>query len=372
MSAPFPMHSPESTASQPSGAVRRRLSWRRKLLFAMVPVTLFLLGGEWFARSFRRSKGYAPMGQSSYRDHRIDLVRRAFPNVHDPLLGYRPAPGYQGDDNIWRKQVTIGVDGLRSNGANVRSGPSCVLAVGDSFTFGDQVADDETWPAQLEQLLQRPVKNGGVFGYSFAQTVLRAEQLLDEFAVETVVCSLIPDDIKRCELSRRYTPMPWFAIEAGALQLRGVPVPDTAKDNALDQQWLRRTLGYSALLDMVFWNTVPTWWVGQERIVREHPEGSGVEICKLLLDRLHAKCVDKKARLVLVLQGRAPEYERGTPTRSLELLEHAKQRGVEVVDLASRFQAMAAEDASLDRKFFRGHMTKAGNAWVAGELAKIF
>src|SRR5690606_4120831 len=130
----------------------------------------------------------------------------------------------------------------------------------------------------------------------------RAEQLLDEHVVETVVCSLIPDDLKRCELSRRYTPMPWFALVAGQLQLRGVPVPDTAKDNELDQQSVRRLLGYSALLDMVFWNACPSWWVGQEREVREHEPGTGIVLGKLLLRRLHEKCRSKGVRLMLVLQ----------------------------------------------------------------------
>jgi len=246
-----------------------------------------------------------------------------------------------------------------------------VLAVGDSFTFGDQVSDDETWPAQLEQLLQRPVLNGGVFGYSFAQTVLRAEQLLDEHVVETVVCSLIPDDLKRCELSRRYTPMPWFAFVGDQLELRGVPVPDTAKDNELDQQYVRKLLGYSALMDMVFWNVCPSWWVGQEREVREHASGTGILIGKKLLDRLREKCATKGVRLVLVLQGNAPEHETGAPVRATELLGHGEQLGITTLDLATRFRDLAIEDPSLEQKFFRGHMTAVGNRWVAEQIAAV-
>lgn len=369
-----PMEQPSSAPPQqmPNKAPARRLSWRRKLLFAMVPVTLMAVGGEWFARSFRQSQGYAPMNGSSYRDHRIDLVRRAFPNVHDALLGYRPKPGYADSNNVWHTQVSIGDDGLRRNrDGSAMIGERRVLAVGDSFTFGDQVSDAETWPAQLEQLLQRPVLNGGVFGYSFVQTVLRAEQLLEQHAVDTVVCSLIPDDIKRCELSRRYTPMPWFAIENDQLQLCGVPVPDTAKDNQLDQQSIRRVLGHSALLDMVFWNACPSWWVGQEREIREHAPGTGIYICKLLLERLQHTCAAKSVHLVLVLQGRSPEHRSGAPIRAIELLAHGEQLGVTTLDLASRFRDMAKQDATLEDKFFRGHMTKIGNGWVASQLAKL-
>ena len=38
----------------------------------------------------------------------------------------------------------------------------------------------------LEVLLGRAVWNGGVFGYSFAQTVLRAEQLLPTLPIDKV------------------------------------------------------------------------------------------------------------------------------------------------------------------------------------------
>ena len=36
----------------------------------------------------------------------------------------------------------------------------------------------------LERTLRRPVPNGGVFGYSFGQAVLRAERLLEDIDAE--------------------------------------------------------------------------------------------------------------------------------------------------------------------------------------------
>lgn len=360
---------------------------RRKLLFAMVPLTVLALVGEWLARSYRSGTGYAPTGSHSYRDNRIDLMRRAFPNVYDPLLGYRPSPVYSSKDNVWHTQVTIDEDGLRFNGLRAvlvnkagGDGQSLIksfapaeriLAVGDSFTFGDQVSDDQTWPSRLQGILKRPVLNGGVFGYSFAQTVLRAEVLLDEHEVGTVVCSLIPDDLKRCELSRRFTPIPWFEIVDEKLQLRGVPVKDSAKDNELDQQYLRKLMGYSAMLDIVFWNTCKSWWVGQERIVRVHPPGTGLRLGKKLLERLHKKCEAKGVELILILQGQRPEPRTGEPVHAPELLAHGDKLGIKTLDLATRFRMMADKDPPLDKKYFRGHMTPAGNRWVAEQLAEV-
>lgn len=366
------MNQPTPPSPKPQ---KRKLSRRRKLLFAIVPMTVLLIIGEVLARQYRASTGYAPVGSHSYRDNRIDLIRRAFPCVHDPVLGYRPKPDYASKDNVWKTQVTIDGDGLRTNGpGRVAVGENvaaAVLAVGDSFTFGDQVSDDQTWPAYLENVLQREVKNGGVFGYSFGQTVLRAEALLDQHDVGVVVCSLIPDDIKRCEMSRRFTWKPWFELQGDELKLRGVPVVDSTKDNDLDGQYLRKALGYSALCDILFWNVAKQWWVGQERIMRVHPEGAGLAICKALLRRLHDKCTAKGVRLVLVLQGHRPDVDAGPPVHAPELLAHGDALGITTLDLATRFQQMNRKDPSLRQKFFRGHMTPAGNRWVAEQIAAV-
>lgn len=353
---------------------RRPISRRRKLLLALVPVTALLAAAEFAAQRFRAGRGHVPQGTHSYRDHRIDLIRRAFPSEHHQVLGFVPKAGYAGRDNVWGTQVTILPTGLRSNGpAALPLDRRGVLAVGDSFTFGDQVSDGDTWPAQLERLLGRPVRNGGVFGYGFDQTVLRAERLLlvDELDVDTVVVSLVPDDLKRAELSRRYSPKPWFAMVGDGLELRGVPVPDTGRDNDMDRQWLRKAMGYSALLDTLFWNAAPRWWVQQEREVRVHEEGSGLELGRRLVDRLLGVCRERGVRMVLVLQGQRPEMAAGTPVRAPELVVHAGQRGIEALDLASEFAAMVAEDPTLDSRWFAGHMTPEGNRWVAQRVADV-
>jgi hypothetical protein len=50
-------------------------------------------------------------------------------------------------------KVTITNDGFRLNNVEMEPRISEVLVVGDSFTFGDQVSNPETWPACLEKNL---------------------------------------------------------------------------------------------------------------------------------------------------------------------------------------------------------------------------
>ncbi|MBL8730064.1 MAG: hypothetical protein JNM25_16685 [Planctomycetes bacterium] len=356
------MQGASPTSSGPAAAPRRRLSKRRRAVFALVPLCVLGVAGELLARGYRASRGVSPFSSGSYRDLRIDLIRRSYPAAHDPELGYVPRPGFCSSDNQWHALVTIDRDGMRENGAPRPTG-DWVLAAGDSFTFGDQVGDADTWPARLERELARPVRNGGVFGYGFAQTVMRARRMLAAQPARDLVLSFIADDLARCEESRRFTPIPWYDLQGDRLVLRGVPVPDTELDNELDTQLVRRLLGYSALFDVVAWNVSPRWWVSQQREVRVHPPGTGAVIAARLLDQFVPECRARGVRLLVVLQGH------GLDERSQRVLAHARSLGVETLDLAQEFVAAAGCDPSLRQRYFAGHMTAAGNAWVAREIA---
>jgi len=350
------------SAATPSQAVRRPLSRPKKLAFALVPLVVLFAVAELVARGLRAAQGRGSFWSANFRVQRLDLVRAAYPVAHDPLLGYVPKPGAESRDNRWRAQVSIDAAGLRQNGGPRPAAARGVLAVGDSFTFGDQVSDHETWPAGLERELQVPVWNGGVFGYSFAQAVLRAEQLLPKLPADRLVLSFIADDLRRCEFSARYAEVPWFAVDGDTLQLRGVPVPERAPRRN-DEPFLQHLLGHSAALDWLCWNTVPVWWVGDQREVRVHEKGTGARIAELLLLRLAAQCRERRVRLVLVLQG----YEIGADAD--RVLAFAREHGLAALDLVRAFQREAANDPGMYTRCFAGHMTAAGNAWVAQRLA---
>jgi hypothetical protein len=71
-------------------------------------VVLLLGLGELIARVVR-----APLHFARYRGLRVDLMRRGYPAVPDPTLGYAPKPGFAAADNHWGTQVTIDAEGCR-------------------------------------------------------------------------------------------------------------------------------------------------------------------------------------------------------------------------------------------------------------------
>ena len=345
------------------------------MLFALVPLFALLFTAEVVIRLVR-----APTHFGSFRELRVDLLARNYPAVRDPLLGYSPKPDYASRDNHWGTVVTIDGDGMRKNGDGAPpAGDRVIATVGDSFTFGDQVDDDATWPAQLEQILGQPVKNGGVFGYSLAQAVLRAEAMLDKFPVSTLIVSFIPDDLNRCELERRYTPLPWFDLVDGEIVLRNVPIPEAADEpDAAAKRW-KDALGHSALVDAVLANlkVCKGWWFENEKQVAvPHLAGKGPEIGKKLMERIAAKCRERNVVPYLLLQGSQSSGigSRDRPEQELleaatAVLRHAEQHGVQTIDAAREYALLAEAHPEEYAGFFDGHMTKAGNRWVAERVA---
>lgn len=101
-----------------------------------------------------------------------------------------------------------------------------IAVLGDSFAFGDEVSDDETYPAQLQRAMRdAEVINMGVHGYGHDQMLLLFEEEGMRYRPDIVVLSFVAADVARNLLTFRDYAKPSFLLESGTLRLRGVPVP---------------------------------------------------------------------------------------------------------------------------------------------------
>lgn len=78
-----------------------------------------------------------------------------------------------------------------------------VSAYGDSFTFGHEVNDDQTWPHDLSELLDTRVDNWGVSGWGPDQAVLRLARNLPQERTAVVVVAVMSENIARLLSSYR-------------------------------------------------------------------------------------------------------------------------------------------------------------------------
>ena len=89
----------------------------------------------------------------------------------DPLLGWPPPAARGGpihDEHGARRAP------------DEAPGPPCMAVFGDSFTFGDEVAPDETYAHALGERLRCRVANYGVGGYGTDQAYLRYRERFEE------------------------------------------------------------------------------------------------------------------------------------------------------------------------------------------------
>jgi hypothetical protein len=201
-------------------------------LFLLI-VAEILFRSVWSVRSCIRSEcDFSPIAALKVR--KIERATDIGFSRFDKLLGYVPREGFSATMNAagWHGKVTIRKDGFRSNGSEPPPLPEDVLVVGDSFTFGYQVSDNETWPACLERKLGRGVDNGGVYGYGTAQALRRASLKLAEKSYTTLVLSTLvapPDgDFERDRLNyRQGWPKPAVIRTKNGIGWSAVPDPNT-------------------------------------------------------------------------------------------------------------------------------------------------
>lgn len=164
----------------------------------------------------------------------VDQTRLRREEIH-PRLGWRYRPGYASPTDRVNAQ---GLRASREYGPTRRAGILRTAAFGDSFVYGNEVANADCWPAQIERDFPNiEVLNYGVGGYGVDQAYLRYLEEGGALNPEVVVVGFVADDLRRLVnvyrrfLSTREAPRfkPRFLLhQDGTLRLVPNPVPDVA------------------------------------------------------------------------------------------------------------------------------------------------
>jgi hypothetical protein len=262
--------------------------------------------------------------------------------------------------------------GFRRTPDGASTGPPAILATGSSFTQGEEVADDESWPAYLQSLIGRKVANAGVSGYSFDQTVLNTERIAPLVEPRLVVVGFTPDDVRRSELAVAWSRQkPYFDVSDGRLELRNVPVPGQLRASL---PTLGRLLGWSALAeDLTQRLGMQRGWYFDE--VRGAPPGSGETIACQLMPRLAGLGVPvmllaqySRDHAMADAEGKARDFR-----TVAKVLGCAAEAGLVAFDLAQPLQAAIAK-RGIGALYRTNHHSAEGNRVIAdlikGELAR--
>ena len=273
----------------------------------------------------------------------------------DAKLGWRMKPGYG------KKGVHHNSHGYRGAREFSTDGdPSRILLLGDSFTYGLGVTDDETWGAQLARLTGREAIDTAVAAHSIDQSLLLWENEGKAYKPGTVVLGYAVDKFFTNPLSVRNLPKPWFSVSDGSLQLRGVPVP--APETLADNDRLRRPFSLR-LVD------AGRWLVDKLRAKAGLPADFTIQatLSEALLARLDRSVRDNGGHLIVAFIGECFDGDADNRQAEEAIMASCKTLGLDCIDIAA---AMRQGDYA---GYYGSncHWSPAGHRFAAERIATI-
>jgi len=334
------------------------------LLFSFV----FVEGG------YRLAAGLPIFQLTNWRVDQVSTNRLGERAVFDPVMGWslKPWTDIDGFETIDH--------GIRRNFDETTVRTGAVLAVGDSFTEGWEVADDESWPAVLEKVTGVPVVNAGIGGYGTDQIIMRAEQMLPIVKPKILIIGFLESDIFRAGHSVFGAPKPYFTIENDELRFHPPEPLEPVAQGLLPSiaYKLRDWLGYFATADYLLARLNPSYWysTGTEVHYRKLDVDEAEITCKLLR-RVKAQTDKEGIRTILFMQYYAPFLYGGEqpPRNAQYVLKCAQEAGIRVLDQFAFLRRIIVSDPNATKEYYMhsgetfGHMSAKGNRHAAHLLS---
>ena len=229
---------------------KKGISWRKRLVFAFILVLLTALAGEFFLRvAFSTPWVLSRIVARDSASCRLKWVQRRMThgNTYDALDQYDPTKGWRTQSNL-RDLVVFENCRLNTNSRGFRGTREYsegrlvdrprIMVIGDSFTFGDEINDHETYSHCLQASMPwTEILNCGVHGYGHDQMLLLLREELPRYRPEIVILGFVYLDMYRNLLHFRDYAKPRFLLKDDQLLLTHSPVPDP--ETVLQDEWRR-------------------------------------------------------------------------------------------------------------------------------------
>ncbi len=277
-------------------------------------------------------------------------------DAYDPTRGWTLASNLRDPDAFCGRGLSSNSIGLRGQREYGPRGQERVLEVfGDSFTFGEDVGDDETYAALLGKLAGRRVRvmNFGVHGYGHDQMLLYLQQAGVAFRPDVVVLGFVDWDMERNLLAFRDYAKPRFDVVGGRLALRNVPVASPAEVIAAERSRSR----FADLVSMIVHGVRRT--AGLEETEEER-------VTVAILDEFQRTVESAGGRFVIAYLPVEHEIEAAATTGGESFVSrYCRSRGVPLVDVRPAFRVSELKGEHLKA---RGHWNRREHALAARAL----
>jgi hypothetical protein len=260
-----------------------------------------------------------------------------------------------------------GIRGTRELPLAKAPGERRIVVVGDSFAFGLDVADEETFSQRLEQRLGVPALNMGVRGYGTDQAYLMLSLRGFRYSPDVAILSIFyPHNVERTGRAFYSYSKPLFTLVEDKLVLGNVPVsaPEVLETHP-------PSLLFSRLYGFVMVRLRHAW---QSRIGVTLQDARDVRVTLAILDAVARDCDERRVKLVVLLippppnRSRRPEHEK---TIERALLAWGERSDVPVVDMWSRFSVLPLEQQQTAYTTGSRHWSPFGHDMAAQALQDV-
>ena len=308
------------------------------------------LDREWDWVVTTRADGKHPITEGPYR--------------YDPVLGWGLLQGFHKDNIHINKHGQRGlVDWQVEKPAGIRR----IMALGDSYTYGYDVGDQEAYPAVLGSLLGDgfEVINWGVPGYGTDQQVLLYEKYGISFSPDIVILGFYTPDLFRNRLTFFSYLKPCYELQGDQLHLAAGTIhsPTELLETYNSGQKQIRTDGFYSLAYLRR---------ELEDMRRDHVDPNTLEwpVTQKILEHFSQIVRGHGATpLLLIIPDKEilKKEESATTDIANLLTELAEKLGMPCLDMIPIIRAKASET---NEPLYKGHWTPFGHQIAAEELLK--
>jgi hypothetical protein len=331
------------------------------LLMLGAPLTVLLLleGVGSMLMAARAAKGTIYMQEEAHARYDADLGWSHRPLLQLPAL-YGPGARF-----------TTNAQGFRSTeayAARAARGQYRVVCLGDSFTMGFGVSDEETYPARMQaQCPSLQAVNMGQGGYGLDQDYLWYKRDGAPLQPDLLVFALIAQDFYRMnEDDFIGYPKPVLRVRDGRLAVDNVPVPQR-----FGQRTTRRRV--QAFFEGLGVVRTMRWLARRGPAPKETFDGEvrpeSLAAAALALDDLAASTRGHQGQLALVYLPTRDRLAKEPTPEAAWMEDYARRANVPFVNLVPEFARLPPwEIAALFRPDH--HYTTRGNRFVAEALLR--
>ena len=308
-------------------------------------------------------------------------------SVYDDLMGWTVGPSRRSANGLYYSSS----EGIRAPHEDVSfaelTEKTRIALVGDSYTFGEDVAYEDTWGFLLENALGSEIQvlNFGVPGYGVDQAYLRYEKDVRKWKPKVVIFSFIAHDVERTMTV--YTSLnypgwnmpfskPRFILRDGDLKKLNVPplapeaifsrgsiseLPFLEYDRGYRQSDWRRSFFQFSYLARAFMTWLPRW----EAVTPDVSDEALVSVNASIL-RAFVRSAEEAGAAPIVVYHPKREFNNSSSSYVPLGKRVLQEAGLVYTDPTSCLLELDQADWFIPH----GHYTAKGNAMVAKCLVK--